>query len=49
MGKMSYETVLGIICSLWLGSLLTKIVIDLKEIRKIDRLLYGDEKRIWRK
>ena len=49
MGKVSYETFLGIICSMWLGALLTKIVIDIKEIRKINRLLYGDEKRSWRK
>jgi hypothetical protein len=40
---MSYETVLGIICSLWLGALLTKIVIDFKAIRKIDQLLYGEK------
>lgn len=47
MGKVN--TVLGIICSLWLSALFVKIFIDIKEIKKINRLLYGDEKRSWRK
>lgn len=47
--EMNYSTVLGIICFLWLSALIVKIFIDLKEIKRIDRLLYGDRKRSWRK
>lgn len=47
--EMSYQTVLGIICLFWLSALLVKIVVDIKEIRRIDRQLYGNEKRSWRK
>lgn len=41
---MSYENILGILCSFWLAGLLTKIVFDIKAIRKIDRSLYGKKR-----
>jgi hypothetical protein len=44
---VTINQILGSICLIWLSALLTKIVLDVKAINKINKQLYGTNKK-WR-